>query len=215
MLDNLFEKYLNLVQKAKHLFNTIQEKYPLSVRCRIHCCDCCHAIFGVFPIEGAYIHRNFNRLDRKARRDVLRRAEKAEDEILKAKDMLKVFEDKPHMKVYGLGKQRVRCPFLSEREECILYESRPIICRIYGVPFSLKDGKKEKAYVCGLSGFQEKVAYPTVKLDKIYQELCNLSKELYTEVGYIQPEKKANLMLPLSRLLRMPFEAIMKGDFEE
>jgi Fe-S-cluster containining protein len=215
MLDNLFEKYLNLVQKANHLFSTIQEKYPLSVHCRIHCCDCCNAIFGVFPIEGAYIHRNFSRLDRKVRRDVLRRAEKAEAEILRAKEMLKVFEDKPQMKVYGLGKQRVRCPFLSEREECILYESRPIICRIYGVPFSLKDGKNEKAYVCGLSGFQEKVAYPTVKLDKIYQELCNLSNELYTEVGYIQPGKKANLMLPLSRLLRIPFEAIMKGDFEE
>ena len=83
MLDNLFAKYLNLVQKADHLFNTIQEKYPLGVRCRIHCCDCCQAVFGVFPIEAAYIHRNFNRLDRKLRRDVLKRAEKAEAEILK------------------------------------------------------------------------------------------------------------------------------------
>ena len=51
------------------------------------------------------------------------------------------------MKVYGLGKQRVRCPLLTEKEECVLYEKRPIICRIYGVPFSLKNGDKEKAYV--------------------------------------------------------------------
>ena len=215
MIDDLFGKYLQEVRKADYLFKTIQGKYPSSVRCRIHCCDCCHAVFGVFPIEAAHIHHHFNRLDRKIRRDVLRRAEKAEGEILKAKDTLKVFEDKPQMKVYGLGKQRVRCPFLSEKEECVLYENRPIICRIYGIPFSLKDGKKEKAYACGLSGFHEKVAYPTVKLDKIYQGLCNLSKELFTEAGYIQPEKKANLMLPLSRVLRMSFEAIVKGDFGE
>jgi len=215
MIDDLFGKYLQEVRKADYLFKTIQEKYPDSVRCRIRCCDCCHAVFGVFPIEAAYIFRHFSRMDRKTRRDVLRIAEKSEAEILKAKDTLKVFEDKPHMKVYGLGKQRVRCPFLSEREECILYENRPIICRIYGVPFSLNDGKKEKAYACGLSGFQENVTYPTVKLDKIYQELCNISKELFREAGYIQPGKKASLMLPLPRVVRMSFEAIVKGDFGE
>jgi Fe-S-cluster containining protein len=215
MIDDLFGKYLQEVRKADYLFKTIQERYPDSVHCRIRCCDCCQAVFGVFPIEAAYIHRQFNRLDRKIRRDILRRAEKAESEVVKAKDTLKVFEDKPQMKVYGLGKQRVRCPFLSEKEECVLYENRPVICRIYGVPFSLNDGKKEKAYACGLSGFQEKVAYPTVKLYKIYQELFNLSKELLTEAGYLNPAAKANLMLPLPRVLRMSFEAIVRGNFGE
>ena len=95
MLDDLFSKYAAIARKADYLFKTIQEKYPLSVRCRLHCCDCCHAIFGVFPIEAAYINYHFNRLERKLRRDVLRRAEKAEDEMLKAKDRLKVFEDNP------------------------------------------------------------------------------------------------------------------------
>jgi Fe-S-cluster containining protein len=215
MIDDLFGKYLQEVRKADYLFKTIQEKYPDSVRCRIRCCDCCHAVFGVFPIEAAYINYHFNRLDRKVRRDVLRRAEKAEDEMLKAKDSLKVFEDNPKMKVFGLGKQRVRCPLLQDSEECVLYENRPIICRIYGVPYSLKQGDKEQAFVCSVSGFQEKVSYPTVKLDKIYHELCQLSKELLTEAGYLNPAAKANLMLPLSRILRMPFEAIVKGKFGE
>lgn len=214
MLNDLFSKYVHEVQKADHLFKIIQEKYPLSVCCRIHCCDCCHAVFGVFPIEAAYINYHFNRLDRKIRRDILRRAEKAETEVLKTKDKLKIFDDKPQMKVYGLGKQRVRCPLLTDREECVLYEKRPTICRIYGVPFSLKDGNKEKAYVCGVSGFQTKVTYPTVKLYKIYNELYKLSEELFKNTGSARPEKAA-LMLPLSRILRMSFEAIIKGDFEE
>src|SRR4030065_2746728 len=161
MLDDLFSKYVLETRKADHLFHTIQEKYPLSVKCRIHCCDCCHAVFCVFPIEAAYINYHFNHLERKIRRDVLRRAEKAEADVLRAKDKLKAFDDKPQMKVYGLGKQRVRCPLLTEREEWVLYEKRPIICRIYGVPFSLKNGDKEKAYACGVSDFQTKVTYPT------------------------------------------------------
>ena len=214
MLDDLFSKYVLEPRKADHLFHTIQEKYPLSVKCRIHCCDCCHAVFGVFPIEAAYINYHFNHLERKIRRDVLRRAEKAEADVLRAKDKLKAFDDKPQMKVYGLGKQRVRCPLLTEREECVLYEKRPIICRIYGVPFSLMTGDKERSYVCNISGFQEKVTYPTVKLYKIYGELCRLSEELFKTAGSSHPEK-ATLMLPLSRVIRMPFETLIKGDFEE
>jgi Fe-S-cluster containining protein len=215
MTEELFSQYSTIARKANLLFKSIQEKYPMSVKCRVHCCDCCHAIFGVFPIEAAYINYHFNRLERKARRDVLRRAEKAEAEMLKAKDTLKVFEDDPKMKVFGLGKQRVRCPLLQDSEECVLYEDRPIICRVYGVPYTLKKDKKEISYVCGVSDFQQKVSYPAVKLDNIYQELVRLSKDLLAGAGYLNPAAKANLMLPLARVVRMPFEEIMKGSFGE
>lgn len=216
MIEDFFLKYENITRKADFLFKTIQEKYPLSVTCHIRCCDCCYAIFGVFPVEAAYLNYHFNRLERKIKRDVLRRAEKADDEMLKVKDRMRVFDDKPQMKVFGLGKQRVRCPFLTDKKECVLYEKRPIICRIYGVPYSLKDGEKENSYVCSISNFQEKVEYPTVKLDKLYNELVKLSKELLTEGGTpIAKLNKANLMLPISIVLRIPVEAIIKGDFGE
>jgi Fe-S-cluster containining protein len=215
MIENLFSEYATIARKADLLFKSIQEKYPMSVKCRVRCCDCCHAIFGVFPIEAAHISYHFNRLERKARRDALRRAEKAEAEILKAKDRLKVFEEDPKMKVFGLGKQRVKCPLLQDSEECALYENRPIICRVYGVPYTLKKGNKEVSYVCGLSKFEEKASYPAVKLDKIYHELVRLSTDLLTEAGFLNPAAKADLMLPLARVLRMPFEEIMQGNFGE
>ena len=216
MRDELFSKYELEVKKADYLFNTIQEKYPLSVKCHIRCCDCCYAVFGVFPIEAAYINYHFNRLERKTCRDILSRAEKAEAEMLKAKDTLKLFEDDPKMQVFGLGKLRLRCPFLTDRDECIFYEKRPIICRIYGVPYSLTKDKKEHSYVCGMSGFQEKATYPTVKLDKVYNELVKLSRELLTKGGtQITKLNKADFMLPLSRVLRIPFETIIKGEFGE
>lgn len=215
MIEDFFSHYVTVARKADVLFKTIQEKYLLSVHCKLHCCDCCHAVFGVFPIEAAYINYHFNRLERKVKRDVLRRAEKAEAELLKVKDRLKVFEEDPKMKVYGLGKQKVRCPFLSDKEECVFYENRPIICRIYGVPYSLKTGKKELSYVCNLSGFEEKATYPAVKLDNIYEKLVILSIEMLKEAGFLNPAAKANLMLPLARILRMSFEDIVKGNFGE
>jgi Fe-S-cluster containining protein len=213
-VEELFSQYELLVQKGDFLFKAIQEKYPDSVRCRVRCCDCCHAVFGIFPIEAAFINYHFNRLERKIRRDILKRAEKSEEEMLKAKDTLKVFEENPKMKVYGIGKQRVRCPFLSDKEECAFYENRPFICRIYGVPYSLHQGKKENAFVCGISGFEAHVNYPTVKLEKIYTELGKLSESLLIEGKSLHPERKARLMMTLSRILRMPFEDIVRGNFE-
>lgn len=215
MVENLFSQYADIARKADVLFKTIQEKYPASVRCRVRCSDCCHAIFGVFPIEAANINHHFNRLERKTRRDALRRGEKAEADMLRAKDRLKVFDEDPKMKVFGLGKQRVRCPLLQDTDECVLYDNRPVICRIYGVPYTLRKGKKEVSYVCGISKFEEKASYAAVKLDNIYQQLVKLSMDLMTEAGYLNPAAKANLMLPLERVLRMPFEDIMKGNFGE
>jgi Fe-S-cluster containining protein len=219
MIDDLFSRYGTIAKTADSLFKIIQEKYPLSVKCRIHCCDCCFAIFGVFPIEAAYINFHFSRLDRKIRRDIVRRAEKSEVEMLKAHDRLEeVFEDNQRMKNFGLGKQRVKCPLLKDKKECILYDHRPIICRVYGVPFSLKgDKKKAASYVCGISGFEAKVSYPTVKLDNIYQQLVELSKEMLTETakGKKAQPKKANLMLPLSKVLRMSLDDIIEGKFGE
>jgi Fe-S-cluster containining protein len=214
VIEELFSRYAALARKAEIAFKTVQERYPESVKCRRRCCDCCHAIFGIMPVEAAYINYHFNRLERKSRRDILRRAEKAEEEMLNAKDSLKIFEDKPNMKVYGLGKQRVRCAFLSDAEICVFYDKRPIICRIYGVPYSLTQGRKEKSYVCNLSGFEQKATYPTVKLEAIYQELVMLSKEIFSNEGYLNPGAKASLMLPLARVLRMPFDDIIKGNFE-
>ncbi|MGB9715497.1 MAG: YkgJ family cysteine cluster protein [Thermodesulfovibrionales bacterium] len=217
MVDDFFSRYEIVARKADHLFKAIQEKYPLSVKCHIRCCDCCYAIFGVFPIEAAYINHHFNRLERKIKRDVLRKAEKAETEILKARDKLQqAFNEKPEMQIYGLGKQKIRCPFLTEKDECIIYEKRPIICRIYGVPYSLNDGKKDISYVCGISGFEANASYQTVKLDRLYNELVKLSRELMGEGGApIAKLNKANLMLPLSRIVRIPFENIIRGNFEE
>ncbi|NWF52183.1 MAG: YkgJ family cysteine cluster protein [Nitrospirae bacterium] len=217
MIDNLFSRYELEARKADYLFKTIQEKYPMSVRCRIRCCDCCYAVFGVFPIEAAYINYHFNHLERKIKRDVLRKAEKADIEILKVRDKLRnTFNDKPEVQIYGLGKHRIMCPFLTEKDECILYEKRPIICRIYGVPYSLNDGKKEKSYVCGISGFDTNVSYSTVKLYKIYGQLYKFSEELLSKGGTpIAKLNKAKLMLPLSRIIRMSIDEIIQGNFEE
>ncbi len=208
-LLDLFGEYESWAQKADILFKKIAHDYPECVKCHVHCCDCCYAPFGVFLIEAAYINYYFNRLDTKQKKEIFRRIEKTETQLLAARDRLHAFDDNPKMKVFGLGKQRVRCPFLNNREECDLYQKRPIICRIYGVPFEVN----KEAHVCGLSGFKKGVTYPVVKLDKIYENLQRLSEEMLVMAKSPHPERSL-LLIPLSRALRMPLEDIIQGRIE-
>lgn len=208
-LFDFFGEYESWVQKADILFKKIAHDYPECVRCRLHCCDCCYAPFGVFVIEAAYLNYHFNRLAPKQKKEIFRRIEKTETQLLAARDRLHAFDDNPKMKVFGLGKQRVRCPFLNDREECDLYDKRPVICRIYGVPFSVKD----EAHVCGLSGFKKGVTYPVVKLDKIYDQLRRLSEDLLVWASAPHPERSL-LMLPIARAVKLPLDDLIKGMFE-
>ena len=76
------------------------------------------------------------------------------------------------------AKARVRCPLLDSNDQCVLYDYRPITCRLYGIPTAIGG----KGHVCGKSNFAAGVNYPTVHLDKIQERLDRLSVEIRDRV---------------------------------
>jgi Fe-S-cluster containining protein len=186
MLDfsNTFEKYETLVAQADKIFAAVQEAHPDCVRCEIHCCDCCYAVFDLTLIESVYINHHFNKsLTRRERRPLLRRAERADRKFYQIKRKLQKMyskEGKPTEDVLlQLARERVQCPLLNDEKLCDLYARRPITCRVYGIPTSIGGGP----HICGESGFREGTAYPTVNLDNMNDRLIDLSKDLLKEIG--------------------------------
>jgi Fe-S-cluster containining protein len=204
-MENLFEKYKQLVAKGDSAFETIERDYGSCVKCKPQCSDCCHAIFGLFLIEAAYIQQQFKKLDRKVRREVLSNAEKYEKALQKVEERLQAHEDDPQMKSYALSKERVRCPLLNQKEECIIYPHRPITCRVYGIPTAIQG----KARVCGKAAFEKGESYPTFDLDACYKELYQLSKELLVQMGQSDMEK-ASLLISVSKVLKTPLEELIR-----
>lgn len=204
-MDNLFEKYKLLVAKGDAAFETIERDHGACVKCKIGCSDCCHAIFGLFLIEAAYIQEQFNKLDRKVRREALSRAEKYAKELQRIEVKLQIYDDDPHMKSYALSKERVRCPLLNEDEECIIYSNRPMTCRVYGIPTAIQG----KARVCGKAAFERGESYPTFDLDGCYQELYKLSRELLIKRGQSDMEM-ASLLISVAKVLKTPLKELIR-----
>jgi len=209
MLDfsKTFARYEALVAEVDKIFSAMQEAHKDCVRCEIHCSDCCYAVFDVTLIESAYINYHFNRsLNRKERRQILKRAEKADREYYQIKRKIQkmyIQQGKPSEEVFSLlSEERVACPLLNDEKVCDLYDRRPITCRVYGIPTSIGG----VPHICKESGFKEGTAYPTVNLDNMNDRLIQLSKELLEEVGSEQLKMRMSLV-PVSAALMTTYDA--------
>jgi len=200
----VFQGYELLVDKAAAAFRQVEKEYGPCIKCKRHCSDCCHAVFGLFIVEAAYIRLHFNQLNIKTKGMVLARCDQADRDLKRLEIRLSRHENDPRMSALALARERLRCPLLNDNDECVLYTYRPITCRLYGIP-TLIHGK---ARVCGKAGFKKGERYPVFDLDSIYRDLFMLSKELLEKSGSTDIEK-ASLLISVSKALKTPMEELM------
>ena len=195
-----FEKYRYLVEQVDAAFGKIETAFDDCVNCKVGCADCCYALFDLSLVEALFIKNEFDtKISEDLRSKIIERANDADRKVYRLKRQAHKDQQagKPENEIFDwLSAQRVRCPLLNNNDQCELYESRPITCRLYGVPTVIGN----QAHTCGLSGFKEGESYPTAKLDAIHQKLYDISSELAHEIKSRYP-KLAEMLVPLSMAL--------------
>jgi len=196
-----FKKYEELQKRADRIFEEVKKRYPKEVRCKIGCTDCCYALFDLTLVEAMYINYQFfkNITDKKRQEEILEEANRIDRRVYKIKRKLFKEREKgvPTEKILEeASKIKMKCPLLDEEGRCILYEHRPVICRLYGLPLSF-DGKVR---TCSLSGFVPGKKYPVVFVDKLQDRLLMLSKELVESIP-TRYTKLWEVLVPLSMAL--------------
>ena len=207
-LAPFFRNYELLVDRAELAFQRMEKEHGSCIRCRLHCADCCNAIFGLFLVEAVYLREHFNHIEEGKKQQALLRGEEADRNLEAFQKRLRTFEDDPHMQTYALARERIRCPLLDDQDECILYHRRPITCRVYGIPTKMQG----KNHVCGKSDFKEGKRYPLFDLDVVYRELYVLSNELLEEAGAPSADKAA-LLISVSKAIQTSTDDLIKEDF--
>ena len=202
----LFEPYERLVAAADHSFEKMVRDFPDCIHCEPGCADCCHAVFGLFLIEAAFLKRDFDQLDEHAKTAALKRGQDADRALEKLEETLRSFKDDPQMISYSMARARIRCPLLNEKNACILYPYRPITCRVYGIPTRVRGVPR----VCGKAGFKKEETYPLFDLDEVHRELHQLSKEFLERAGGKDLER-ASLLLSVSKVIKTPVEELIVG----
>ncbi|MHC1712041.1 MAG: YkgJ family cysteine cluster protein [Solidesulfovibrio sp.] len=202
-----FARYEALAAEADAAFTKVSSVCPGMVTCGAGCSDCCHALFDLTFIEALYLNHQFNKAfpPGPARDAILERANVADREHYKLKrkafradeqgvSTLQILED--------LARERIRCPLLGDDNRCVLYASRPITCRLYGVPLEIGG----QGHTCGSTGFEPGGSYPTVKIEKLQDKLMALSQEVVASL----PTK-----LPLMGDVLAPVSLALITDYDD
>lgn len=203
--DDIFKQYEVLAKAAEQIFHKVKKEYPEGVTCKIECSDCCHALFDVSLVEALYLNYHFTHKFSSEERDkILEKANRADRTLYKIKRDAKKRLDRGHTEesvLVSIAAERVRCPLLNEKDQCDLYEYRPVTCRFYGVPTEIGG----LTHTCGQSGFVKGQSYPTVHLEKMNAQLFNLASSLVQALK----SKYTNLstvVLPVSSALLTVFD---------
>ncbi len=205
-----FKEYEDVVKLADDVFARVLSNYPLCVKCKTGCSDCCNALFDLTFIESCYISSKFNeKFTGKDREDIIEKASSADRTICKIKKEAYKKLKSGTNEVEILGKmaiERVRCPLLNRTKTCDMYDYRPITCRLYGIPLSIN----KMGHTCGMSGFNEGENYPAVDMDKINQKLYSISLKLMDSLN-TKYTKIAEMLIPVSMAILTDFDKSYLG----
>ncbi len=203
-LKEHFVKYEALVHMVDGVFERVKKEYPKEVFCRKKCSDCCYAIFDLTLIEALYLNdkflKQFSGIEKnslieiadKTDRVLVKMKRNAYREVKKGAEQLEI--------VAKMSQERVRCPLLGKDDLCVMYEHRPITCRIYGIPTSTAGS----SHICGRTNFKQGEPYPTLNMDKIYGQLQLLSVQLIKDINSEQI-KMHEMLIPVSMAMITEF----------
>jgi len=195
--SEFFKQYENLVTKVDTMFERIQSEYPQEVACEQGCCDCCYAMFDLSLVEAMYLNQKFHeQLSEEQKSDIYEKANRADREAYRIKrNMYKEYQKgvPDDTILEEVGKKRIRCPLLTEDNDCLLYTYRPITCRIYGVPMSIQG----EVHTCTQSRFVKGKQYPAIYMDQIHQKLLQLSHKMVESIP-TKHIKLGEVLVPVS-----------------
>ena len=140
------DSYRRILQEADDFFGRVQDDQPQNLQCGRGCSLCCYGLFEIGSGDVPMIAEGLSRLHPAKRKKIVRRAV----EIIEATAHPNLRECSPEEKEAFFDRtSEIACPALSESGECQIYESRPLVCRTFGLP--LRDGSQFIGDICELN----------------------------------------------------------------
>ncbi|HDR14404.1 MAG TPA: hypothetical protein ENN79_02735 [Desulfobacteraceae bacterium] len=204
-IHDFFDPYEDLLAAADTAFEEMSKAHPGRVLCRRGCDDCCHAVFGLFLVEAAYLQEAFATLDDSVRSGILARCDTADEDARRLEEKLRVYRHDPAEAARVMTTERIRCPLLTEEKDCVLYHARPLTCRVYGIPTHIQGALR----VCGKSGFSADGRFGAFNLDLAQRRLLEISTGMLEDIEEADAGK-ASLLFSVSKSLKSPVYDIIE-----
>lgn len=138
--------YLELLQNIDSWFATVLSRCPTEMQCARGCALCCHGLFDISMPDAVLLSQGLGTLPPEVLQEAVARAAPVQAAIVRLAPELKapfLLDQIPEGRIDEIVDQATSppCPLLGSQQECLVYEYRPLACRLEGVPMvDTRDG---------------------------------------------------------------------------
>ena len=186
-LRPFFQDYEILLEQVDDAFKKAAAEDSALLSCGLQTDSCCYRWVDLQLVEAAYLSHKMNKtLKIEERKAAIERAigiTKRVQELRKRLEEKDWQGDRGEKRLHLLyGEEKIKCP-LNLETKCILYDARPIGCRMHGLTMSAG----VKAEILGDFAQRSKLSNPEADLKKAHQLLERLSRNVLHALTSIFP----------------------------
>ncbi len=138
-MDDILRSYGDLLGEVDRWFTGCSTAYPQQIVCAGGCSSCCRGLFDITLPDAALLKSGFELLPQAVRTDVTRKARE------RVKGIRKIWPEfsPPYLLSHRPEEEWPRimpedddtpCVLLDPDGRCLLYDYRPMTCRLHGLP---------------------------------------------------------------------------------
>lgn len=138
-MEQILKRHRALLAQVDAWFARSMELYPEKISCRSGCSACCRSLFDITLLDAYYLKLGFDALPAEIKETVRK---KAVERLQLMRGEWPEF-DHPYLLNYRPEEEweplmpeedETPCVLVGEDGRCLVYENRPMTCRLHGIP---------------------------------------------------------------------------------
>ena len=136
--SRILRDYEKLLSRVDRWFDGAAKSAGEAIACRKGCAQCCRGLFDITLLDAWLLKQAFDRLPTAVRQPALAKAQARLHALQKEWPQLRppyILNLLPHEEWMETPEDDLTpCPLLDEQGLCLVYEARPMTCRLHGLP---------------------------------------------------------------------------------
>ena len=202
-MNELLDQYGELLHKVDGWFQCCLDQHPDQIACRNGCSECCRGLFDITLLDAMFLKRGFDALPESKQEELLREAKERLQQLSQLNPAFVepwLLNGIPENDWDALMPEEddTPCLLLSEDGRCLVYDSRPMTCRLNGIPLIDVSGEEMFDEWCTLNFIEadpRRIADLRFEFTELFsQELLLFQRLIFQLTGDIRNE--VDLFIP-------------------
>jgi Fe-S-cluster containining protein len=146
-MQDLLERYGNLLSEVDQWFAGCLQQHGEQIICARGCSECCRGLFDITLLDALYLREGFDLLPEATQESVRTKASARLDTLTAAFPAFIPPWTINHIPEFEWDammpeEDDTPCPLLSDDGHCLVYDHRPMTCRLNGIPLIDSSGEE-------------------------------------------------------------------------